>query len=323
MTKRSKLRRAAPSSESWAASLAGDEQSVHRIAALLAESFGDGEVAVSLADYGGGSWQVAAYFSAPPDRTVLRDIVTAAAGPQAAVALAFGKIAARDWVSESLAGLKPVTAGRFVVHGAHDRGQVGPSRIGIEIEAGLAFGTGHHGTTRGCLLALDGVGKRIRKGRRHPSSRAGGAHRRMTGTRILDLGTGSGVLAIAAARALHVPVLATDIDAASVRTAQANVRLNGAGGFVQVAHAAGVSAAAIRARAPFELVLANILLAPLQRLAAPLRQRVAPGGRLVLSGLLTAQANAALAAYRPFALERRIVLDGWATLILRRGKRRA
>ena len=141
------------------------------------------------------------HFLAAPDEKIVRALTAAAAGNAAAKALRFERVAAKDWVRESLAGLAPVIAGRFIVHGAHDRARVPINRIGIEIEAALAFGTGHHGTTRGCLLALDALCKsRPRR-------------------RILDLGTGSGVLAIAAARALRQPVLATDIDGAAVRAA--------------------------------------------------------------------------------------------------------
>ena len=280
-----------------------DEQSARRIAGLFSESFGD-DVAVSLADIGPGIWRVTLYFHRPVDEATVRD-QAAIAGAPAAAALRFERIAAKDWVAESLVGLKPVAAGRFIVHGAHDRAGIAPNRIGIEIEAALAFGTGHHGTTRGCLLALDRMCKSWRGGKATP--------------RILDLGTGSGVLAVAAARAFRKPVLATDIDTAAVRVARANTRLNGVGTLVTVAIAVGVTAPAIRAQAPFDLVFANILLEPLQRLAAPLAKIVAPGGRVVLSGLLTAQANAALAAYHAFRLERRIVLDGWTTLVLKRG----
>ena len=201
----------------------------------------------------------------------MRELAATAGGAAAAGALRFETIAAADWVATSLAGLKPVAAGRFIVHGAHHRAGIPGNRIGIEIEAALAFGTGHHGTTRGCLLALDRICK----------SHAGG-----TAPNILDLGTGSGVLAIAAARALHRRVLATDIDAAAVRVARANARLNRVGPLVEAVRAAGVTAPAIRARAPFHLVFANILLEPLQRLAAPLTRIVAPGGRVVLSGLV-------------------------------------
>jgi ribosomal protein L11 methyltransferase len=136
--------------------------------------------------------------------------------------------------------------------------------------------------------------------------------------RILDLGTGSGLLAIAAARARRQRVLATDIDPEAVRVARSNARLNRAGLLVEVAKADGVTGQRVRARAPFDLVFANILLGPLQRLAAPLTKLIAPGGRVVLSGLLTSQASAALSAYHPLALERRIDLDGWTTLVMRR-----
>ena len=138
---------------------------------------------------------------------------------------------------------------------------------------------------------------------------------------ILDLGTGSGVLAIAAARALRQRVLATDVDGSAVHAARANAGFNHAGSFVEVIKADGVTAREIRERAPYDLVLANILLRPLQRLATPLTRLTAPGARVVLSGLLASQANAAIAAYRGLALERRIDLDGWTTLILVRRQR--
>ena len=324
------------------ATLETSEQGAKTFATLFAECFADQDAAVSLVDNSRGRWTVAIHFRDPPDRRAVRVLAAAAVGDDAAKRLTFARIAAKDWVRESLAGLAPVTAGRFVVHGAHDRARVAPSRIGIEIEAALAFGTGHHGTTRGCLLALDAICKELRNTRipvrRHPEARAqralkdagrnaravalrgsaqGAEHLKMTerGLHILDLGTGSGVLAIAAARALRQHVLATDIDAEAVRVARANARLNRAGHLVQLVRADGVHRHAITTRAPFDLVFANILLGPLQRFAAALIGLTAPGGRIVLSGLLAAQANAALAAYRPLALERRIDIEGWATLV--------
>lgn len=287
--------------------LLGDEQSARRVAALVAESAMADDLAVSLTESGGGAWRVAIYCRQAPDRAALRALAAAAAGPAMADALRFERVAAADWVGQSLAGLKPVAAGRFVVHGAHDRAGVPTNRLGIEIEAALAFGTGHHGTTRGCLLALDRLAKSLATRPR----------------RILDLGTGSGVLAIAAARLLHRRVLATDIDTPSVHIARDNARLNGVGPLIAVVRADGVTAAAIRARAPFDLVFANILLGPLQRLASPLVKTVAPGGRLILSGLMTGQANAVRAAYHALKLERRLDLDGWTTLVLKRPRRAA
>jgi ribosomal protein L11 methyltransferase len=283
-----------------------DEQSARQVADLVAESLPAEDIAVGRVDIGAGRWRVAMYFRAAPDEKIIRALTAAAAGDAAAVALRFERVAATDWVRESLAELAPVTAGRFIVHGAHDRAGLPFNRIGIEIEAALAFGTGHHGTTRGCLLALDRICK----------SRSGG-----TAQRILDLGTGSGVLAIAAARALRQRVLATDVDGSAVHAARANAGFNHAGSFVEVIKADGVTARQIRGRAPYDLVFANILLRPLQRLAAPLIRLTAPGGRVVLSGLLASQANAAIAAYRGLALERRIDLDGWTTLVLVRRQR--
>jgi ribosomal protein L11 methyltransferase len=250
-----------------------DERSAHRIADLVAESLPADEIAVALVDIGANRWRVSIRFRTAPDEKAIRALTAAAAGDAAAEALRFERVAATDWVRESLAGLAPVTAGRFVVYGAHDRARIPQNRIGIEIEAALAFGTGHHGTTRGCLLALDWLCKsRPRR-------------------RILDIGTGSGVLAIAAARALRQPVLATDIDGSAVRAARANAALNRAGSFIEIIKADGVTGEKIRGRAPYDLVLANI------------------------------QANAAIAAYRGLALERRIDLDGWTTLVLVRRKR--
>ncbi len=290
------------------ATLTTDEQSARRIAAIVSETYDGDNVAVALVDAGGGRWRVAIHFRPPPDENSLRALAASAAGAAAAEALRFDLVAAADWVRDSLAGLAPVKAGRFIVHGAHDRAGIPANRIGIEIEAALAFGTGHHGTTRGCLLALDRLCKALNN-RRHV-------------VRILDLGTGSGVLAIAAARALHQRVLATDIDVSAVRVARANARLNRVGGIVEIVTADGTAAPALRRQAPFDLIFANILLGPLLRLAAPLRRLTARGGRIVLSGIVPAQANAVIAAYRPFALERRLDLDGWTTLVFVRSAAR-
>ena len=267
----------------------------------LAEIFDAAETVVSAYESGGGLWTVAIHFLNPPNETAVRALVALAAGAEAGNALAFERLAAKDWIKASLEGLPPIEAGRFVVHGAHDRARVGVNRIGIEIEAALAFGTGHHGTTRGCLLALD----RILKSQRPK--------------RVLDIGTGTGVLAIAAAKSLRRPVLASDIDRRAARVARENIRRNHAPS-VTVIHAAGLGMRRFRAHGPFDLVLANILLGPLQRMATPMARLTAPGARVVLSGLLTPQANAALAAYRAqgIVLERRVALDGWATLVLRR-----
>jgi ribosomal protein L11 methyltransferase len=285
------------------ARLTCDEPTARRLAMLLDEALGD-DVAVAAFENGERRWAVEITFPVPPHEDAIRDLI--AAGGADASALQFSQIEERDWVAESLAGLPPVRAGRFLVHGAHDRRRFPLNLIGIEIEAALAFGTGHHGTTRGCLLAVDRFVKRRER------------HRR---TRILDVGTGTGVLAIAAAKALHVNICATDIDPVAVAIARANARHNGTARFItsKVADA--------QRRIPhggrFELILANILLGPLVRMAPQRAQRLAPGGRIVLSGLLPEQANAALAAYRAqgLALERRMTLENWVTLVMLRGRK--
>ena len=287
-------------SESHLARIATDAATAGRLADAFADWLG---AAVAAFEQEGGGWTVEIHFDGAPDEIKIRDLVQAIAGDAAAAKLSFETIASRDWVASSLAGLKPVRAGRFVVHGAHDRAAIPARCLGIEIEAALAFGTGHHGTTRGCLLALD----RILRARRP--------------RRVLDVGTGTGVLAIAAAKAQRRHVLASDLDARAVAVANENARINRVAPLIEVLHAPGLEARRVRERAPYDLVFANILLAPLRRLAASMAKLLAPRARVVLSGLLAAQANAALAAYRAqgLVLERRSVLDGWATLVLRRG----
>jgi ribosomal protein L11 methyltransferase len=291
-----------------------DRATARRLADALAETFDAVDAAVAAFERPDGGWSFEAHFGAPPDEAALRALVGTIAGDAAAQGLVLETVAARDWVVASLAGLKPVAAGRFLVHGAHDRAHVPAHRIGIEIEAALAFGTGHHGTTRGCLLALDAWLKRIRL--RAP--RYGGQARGRV--KVLDIGTGTGVLAIAAAKALRAQVIASDIDAGAVAVARANARANAAGALVEVVRAGGLTARRLRERGPFDLVLANILLAPLRRLAAPVAGTLAPGGCVILSGLLVPQAAAAIAAYRMqgLQLEASFPLDEWITLMLKR-----
>jgi ribosomal protein L11 methyltransferase len=207
-----------------------------------------------------------------------------------------------DWVARSLEGLRPVRAGRFFVHGAHDRGKRHSGDLAIEIEAGLAFGTGHHGTTAGCLEMLEQVVRR-----EHPRN-------------ALDLGTGSAVLAIALARLAHIPVLATDIDPVAVNVAAANARLNRVKAFVETVAAPGFHHPIFAARAPFDLIVANILARPLMRLAPEMAGHIALGGSIVLSGILDRQRDAVISAYvgQQFRHVRTLHREGWVTIHLKR-----
>jgi ribosomal protein L11 methyltransferase len=268
----------------------------------LAAHFNDSGAVVASYEDTDGDWIVEIHFRRAPDESYLRDFVLAVAGESAARALTFSTVSERDWIAASLAGLHPVSAGRFIVYGVHDRTRIRQNRIGIEIEAALAFGTGHHGTTRGCLLALDQI------------------VRRRVPRRVLDVGTGTGVLAIAAAKVLRRPVMASDSDRQVVTVARANAQANQVGSLITIVHAIGLTGRHFQS-SMFDLVLANILLGPLKSMAAPMRRILAPNARVVLSGLLASQANAALSIYRAhgLTLERRIALDGWTTLVLRLG----
>ena len=287
-------------SSTTVAKLACDEHTARRLAAFLGESLDPEETVCAAFEDNAGGWQVAVHFRQPPDEASLRRLVALAAGENASRLLTIEPVAATDWVAQSLADLKPVRVGRFLVHGAHDRARLRSNDIGIEIEAALAFGTGHHGTTRGCLQAFANLAKR-----RH-------VHR------VLDVGTGSGILAIAAARLLHARITASDIDARAIDAARGNARINRAAPLITFMRASGAAAHAITSAAPYQLIFANILLSALTRLAVPLCRLTAPGARIVLSGLLPGHANAVLAIYRArgLVLEKRITLDGWATLVM-------
>jgi ribosomal protein L11 methyltransferase len=207
-----------------------------------------------------------------------------------------------DWVAHSLEGLAPVRVGRVVVHGSHDRDVVRTSDIGIEIEAAQAFGTGHHGTTAGCIEML----QKILKSRR-PSN-------------MLDLGTGSGVLAFALAKLTNRKVLATDNDALAVEIAHQNAALNKCGHLIEFAVAEGFDAPAIRHHAPYDLIVANILARPLMGLAPDMAAACVTGGDIVLSGILDRQSKQVVAAYvsNGFAFQQRTHLEGWVTLHFRK-----
>ncbi len=280
----------------------GDEQTAKRVVDLLNESFFEGQAAIAAFEGPDGRWDITLHFAEAPDETSIRELVALAAGGEVARDITFDTVEAKDWVKATLEELVPVRAGRFIVHGRHDRAKVPPNKLGIEIEAALAFGTGHHGTTRGCLLLLDHVLKA-----RHPR-------------RVLDLGTGTGVLAIAAAKARHGAVLASDIDPPSVRVARDNARLNEVANLVQTIRATGFSAPQFGKHGPFDLVLANILANPLRQLATPMTRHLAPSASVILSGLLPHQASGVIAAYRArgLVLLRHLQFEGWSSLLMRK-----
>ena len=282
----------------------GNEQTAKRVLDLLSESFFESDAAIAASEGAGGRWDITLHFAEAPDRTSVRELVSLAVGGEIAGDIAFDIVEANDWVKTTLEQLVPVRAGRFIVHGQHDRAKVPPNKLGVEIEAALAFGTGHHGTTRGCLLLLDRVLKAYRP------------------RRVLDLGTGTGVLAISAAKALRIKVLASDIDPLSVKVARDNARLNGAGELVKAIRAAGLSAPQFARSGPFDLVLANILANPLQQMATPMARHLACSALIILSGLLPHQAQNFIAAYRArgLVLERHIQIEGWSSLLMRNAR---
>lgn len=245
-----------------------------------------------------GEWVFEATCEGAPDVAAFEALAAATLG--GAVGFAAAPLPETNWVEKSLEGLAPVAAGGFFIHGSHLEGAPPAGLTPILIDAGAAFGTGHHATTAGCLIAIDRELKR-----RRPK-------------RILDLGCGSGVLAIALAKRLHAPVLATDIDPAAVAVARRNARANAVGNLVTACVADGLAHPRIAEGGPWDLIVANILAAPLRRLAPKLALATARGGTVIFSGLLAPQAAGliALAADHDLVLARKLVRDGWATLTL-------
>ncbi len=245
-------------------------------------------------------WRVQAILARRPNIEALTSALSQTSG--SVPALRLEPVPQTDWVAASLDRHPPVRAGRYFVYGSHVEDAPPPGSVALRVDAGAAFGTGSHETTRGCLLALDQIA-RVR------ACRNG-----------LDIGCGTGVLAMAMAKTFRAAVLASDIDPVAVAVARENVRSNGLAGKVDVICANGVRRREFQARAPFDLVTVNILARPLVHLAPRIRTRIARGGLVVLSGLLAAQEPTVLSAYRSqgFALRRRLDLNGWRTLVLAR-----
>jgi len=283
------------------ASVVAAPLAAERIARDLDEADDPQALSVSYFDLGNARFEVSALYGERPDEAVLTALIEQAASDDAVTPLLIEEVQPADWVTLSQGQRGPVRAGRFLVHGSHDRGTIARNRFTIEIDADQAFGTAHHASTRGCLLMLDAVAKRGRP------------------DLVLDLGTGTGILAIAAALAFDRPVVATDNDPVAVRIANGNAEKAGVAQQVHAFVAEGLAHATLQRLSP-DLIIANILAGPLYDLAPGLTQTLQPGGFIILSGLTAEQAPGIQARYgaHGFILEKRIILDGWATLLLGR-----
>lgn len=279
-----------------------DRDLAHHAASSLQDFTEPAPDALTIFENGPGRWRLEAFFNDWIDgRDVASEIAAFVGKPLPPFVVE--NVPDLNWVAISQAALPPVEAGRFVVHGSHDCGRVARGPSTILIDAGEAFGTAHHATTLGCLLAIDRI------------------TRVQAFDTILDLGCGSGVLAIALAKALPgADIIATDMDPQSVKVAAANMRLNGVGNRIATAVAAGVNHMWLRQSPPFGLIVANILAGPLIELAPALAKKVTRGGTLLLSGILIPQAPQVIAAYRAcgFHILRHDRITGWSTLTLQR-----
>ena len=278
-----------------------DDEAAAQALAAAVERLDPAPTAVGVLEIedGSGRREVGTYFTAPPDEIGLALL----AAVHGARPFTVSRVEDRDWVAQVRRELTPVEAGRFILYGGHDADRIAVNRVGLRIEAAMAFGTGHHGTTRGCLLLLERLMRRGEKARR-----------------VADIGCGTGVLAMAAAKVWRVPCLATDIDPVACWTAAENARANRLHPWVRTGQAVGLRGGLARARAPYDLIFANILAAPLKRMAPDLARHLAPGGVAILSGLLVAQARGVEAVYAGHGLRRqdRVELGEWVSLMLRK-----
>ncbi len=256
-------------------------------------------VGVFQVEDGSGLWEIGGYFTEPPDEAALA-VLSAAFD---AKPFAVSELPETDWVAHVRRELAPVEAGRFFVYGSHDADNVPPDRIPLLIEAAMAFGTGHHGTTLGCLQALD---KLISEG--------------FEAENVADIGCGTAVLAMAAARVWKGTFLASDIDQVAVEVAEANLRANGMDGAVRCIEAAGFDHPELRESAPFDLIFANILKGPLVALAPEMIANLRPGGYAILSGILNEQAESVISVYSQNRANLVISdeIGEWTTIVLRK-----
>ncbi|MHA1529826.1 MAG: 50S ribosomal protein L11 methyltransferase [Alphaproteobacteria bacterium] len=289
----------------WTALTTLDDEAAAQALALAVERLDPAPTAIGVLEIedGSGRREVGTYFTEPPDEAGLALLALI----HGARPFTVSRVEDRDWVAQVRRELTPVEAGRFILYGGHDEDRIPVNRVGLRIEAAMAFGTGHHGTTRGCLLLLERLMRRGGPG--------GGKARR-----VADIGCGTGVLAMAAAKVWRVPCIATDIDPVASWTAGENVRANRLHPWVRTGQAAGFRGGRARARAPYDLIFANILAAPLKRLAPEMARHLAPGGVAILSGLQIAQARGVETVYagHGFRREDRVELGEWASLMLRK-----
>lgn len=273
---------------------------------LMTVCFGEEDLAIATTevDEKNDVWEASVYMLADEEEAIRARLEDLFSADFAELEIQREVLPDIDWIAKSLEGLKPVRAGRFIVHGSHDRDKVRVNDLAIEIEAGQAFGTGHHGTTAGCLEVI------------------GEVVRSRTVRNALDLGTGSGVLAIAVRKLKRVPVLATDIDPIAVAVAEGNARSNGIVEGIEFRVAPGFHSTAFGEYGSFDLIIANILARPLMKMAPQLVAHLAPGGSVILSGILASQRWKVIAAYNGAGLAhvRTIWRNGWVTIHLRHGR---
>ncbi|MCO6178725.1 50S ribosomal protein L11 methyltransferase [Ciceribacter sp. RN22] len=279
------------------------EKVANDILELMTNFFGEEDYAIATTevDEKNDVWEASIYLMAEEEAEVHERLREMLAEDFSSLEIEREVIPDIDWIAKSLEGLTPVRAGRFLVHGSHDRDKVQVNDLAIEIDAGQAFGTGHHGTTAGCLEMIADVTRAERP------------------RNALDLGTGSGVLAIAVRRLLPIPVLATDIDPIAVRVAKENARRNGIAAGIEFRVAPGFHSTAFSKYGPFDLIIANILARPLMKMAPQLVANLSSGGSVILSGILASQRWKVIAAYNGAGLKhvRTIWRNGWVTIHLR------
>jgi ribosomal protein L11 methyltransferase len=271
---------------------------------LMSEYFGEEDIAMANAEVDEklDIWEASLYLMAEDEEHIKARFTELLTGEFEGLEVQSEVIPKIDWIAKSLEGLTPVRAGRFLVHGSHDRDKARVNDLAIEIEAGQAFGTGHHGTTAGCLEMIEHVLR---------SRNIGNA---------LDLGTGSGVLGIAVAKMRNIPVLATDIDPIATLVARENAQLNQIGRNMKFETAPGFHSNVFRENGPFDLIIANILAKPLMKMAPQLVTHLNSGGTVILSGILASQRWKVIAAYNGAGLAhiRTIWRNGWVTIVLRK-----